>query len=95
MERSTSNTCECLPLSEQSVEAGKHERAAALLEGCLRGHGGGTAVQTRLAELYLETGRRDDAIGQLLRVQEALADQGDSSGAIAVASRIVGMRSIC
>lgn len=91
MERSASNSCECLQSADADHRLGKHARAVTILQACLRTHGSSNTVRTRLASLYLETDCRDDAIVQLVRIQETLAEQGDRSGAISVGSKVVAL----
>ena len=89
MPSSVSNCSQCLSTAEVHVRRGKTDRGIGELEKCLREHDSQIPVRERLASLYVDVGRRDDAIGQMVRVQEAQAESGNIDEALRIGHQIV------
>jgi CRP-like cAMP-binding protein len=69
--------------------AGKPDKALEIVRGLASDEPRDMELRRKLADLLVETGNRDAAINQLVKLQEHLAAQGDLLGAISSGLRVV------
>jgi len=78
-----------LRVAERYRRSGDLDRAVASLQGLVSEIPDDTGIRRRLANLLIESGNRDSAISELVKIQERLASAGDILGAIAAGLKVV------
>lgn len=78
-----------LKRAEGLRRAGKVDQAIELLRKLVTGDPKDHESRSRLASLLVESGARDAAISELVKLQEGLADDGDLLGAIASGLKVI------
>jgi len=78
-----------LNVAEGYRRSGDLDRAVAALRALVSEIPDDTAVRRRLADVLIESGNRDSAISELVKIQERLASAGDILGAIATGLKVV------
>jgi CRP-like cAMP-binding protein len=84
-----SNKVSELRRAESLRRGGKADKALEILRGLLSEDPRDIELRRRIADVLVETGSRDAAISQLVKLQEHLAAQGDLLGAISSGLRVV------
>ena len=72
-----------LKVAERYRGSGDLDRAVAALRALVSEIPDDTGIRRRLADVLIESGNRDSAISELVKIQERLASAGDILGAIA------------
>ncbi|MGH9321172.1 MAG: cyclic nucleotide-binding domain-containing protein [Vicinamibacteria bacterium] len=75
--------------AESLRRAGKPEKSLEILRALATREPRDVELRRKLAEVMVETGKKDAAISQLVKLQEHLAAQGDLLGAISSGLRVV------
>ena len=75
--------------AERLRRSGKLDKAIELVRGALAQDGLDFEARHKLAELLLESGSRDGAISEYVKLQEFLTAEGDLLGAIACGLKVV------
>lgn len=75
--------------AERFRRGGKADKAAGIYQRVLAEDPSNADVRRKLADLQLETGNRDGAISQYVKIQEQLAAEGDVLGAITAGLKVV------
>ena len=78
-----------LRAAERLRRTGKLDKAADALQAILAKSPANAEIRKKLAEVQLESGNRDGAISQYVKIQEQLANDGDVLGAITAGLKVV------
>ena len=78
-----------LKVAERYRGSGDLDRAVAALRALVSEIPDDTGIRRRLADVLIESGNRDSAISELVKIQERLASAGDILGAIAAGLKVV------
>ena len=78
-----------LRVAERYRRSGDFDRAVAALQALVSEIPHDTGIRRRLADVLIESGNRDSAISELVKIQERLSSAGDILGAIAAGLRVV------
>ena len=77
-----------LSVVERFRRSGDLDRAIATLQALATKMPDDNGIRRRLADIFLESGNRDSAISELVKIQERLATAGDILGAIAAGLKV-------
>ena len=78
-----------LRVAERYRRSGDLDRAVASVQALVSEIPDDTSIRRRLADILIESGNRDSAISELVKIQERLAFAGDILGAIAADLKVV------
>ena len=76
-------------VAERYRRSGDFDRAVATLQALVAEVPDDTGIRRRLADVLIESGSRDTAISELVKIQATLASAGDILGAIAAGLKVV------